>query len=84
MDPVELERIAATEPRRLDAMLAVRVFGWRKVLIGAYPVHGYDQVGTIRLLPQWTRHWGVDQCITVLRYHGNPAGGRCDLGPVEP
>lgn len=65
--PAQLERIAATRPRLIDGYVAVFVFQWMEVLLVGSPLHGTDQVGTVRLVPTWTARWGMDKCLALLR-----------------
>ena len=59
-------KLAETKPHLLNPLVAFFVLGWRKVFISV-PMHGVDQAGVTRLLPNYVALWGLDSCVHYLR-----------------
>lgn len=58
-------RMAERQPELLNPLVAFFVFGWQGVII-TQPMHGCDQTGTARMLPDYVGLIGVDQCVSWL------------------
>lgn len=58
-------RIAEVQPHLLNALVAFFVMGWRRVIV-SQPMHGVDQAGHTRLLPNYVGTWGVDACVHYI------------------
>lgn len=67
----QLERVAANNPGFINALVAYFVMEWQKVLIGTAPLHGIDQTGEARVVPDYTDMLSVDECIAALRLSPN-------------
>lgn len=63
--PSELERIAAKQPALLNLLVAYFVMEWQHVGFGQ-PPHGKDQMGEIRLIPNFVALWGSEACLRAL------------------
>jgi hypothetical protein len=61
----ELGRIAERQPELLNVLVAYFVMEWRTVEMGAIP-SGTDQTGTRRVVPNYTRMLGIDECMHYL------------------
>lgn len=57
--------MAELRPDMLNVHVALHVMGWREVIL-AVPMHGRDQVGQARLLPNYALTWGINRCVHYL------------------
>lgn len=64
--PVQVEQIAFRQPALLNLLVAYFVLEWQRVTNGRRP-HGRDQCGEARLIPNYVRIWGKDQCVTAIQ-----------------
>ena len=62
----QIEQIAARRPDLLNVLVAYFVMEWRSVR-RYRPLHGRDQDGAVRRVPNYVRAWGVDACVQALR-----------------
>lgn len=67
-------RMAECSPHLLNPLVAFFVLGWRKVFL-AVPMHGVDQTGKMRLLPDYVMLWGIDECVHELLKAPEERGG---------
>lgn len=72
----QVAQIAERQPELLDPLVAVFVFGWRRVYTSTRPFQGLDEVGAVRIVPRYHRQWGVDRAagtlLDVLGAQGDP------------
>jgi hypothetical protein len=59
-------RIAERSPHLLNPLVAFFVMGWERVFISTCPMHGIDQAGKARLLPDYAGMLGIDACVHYL------------------
>lgn len=60
-----LGRLAEKRPDALNPLVAFFVMGWDKVILST-PMHGVDQTGTSRMLPDYVKSWGVNMCVHYI------------------
>jgi hypothetical protein len=58
-------RLAERQPELLNPLVAFFVFGWQKVFV-AVPMHGVDQAGVTRILPNYVYRLGINACVSYL------------------
>lgn len=79
-DPAELERVAHNRPDLINAFVAYFVFEWQSVKLRGKLMSGRDQVGIVRLVPDYVASTSVDECLNALlcspraREHTGPGG----------
>ena len=59
-------RLAERSPHLLNPLVAFFVMGWERVFVTTTPMHGIDQTGKARLVPNYVGTWGVDRCVHYL------------------
>tara|TARA_R110000803_G_scaffold20201_14_gene52274 strand:- start:199 stop:444 length:246 start_codon:yes stop_codon:yes gene_type:complete len=59
--------MAEENPLMLNAYVAFFVMGWARVAGTYHPMHGIDQEGKARMVPNYVDSWGVDACMHYLR-----------------
>lgn len=59
-------RLAEQRPHLLNPLVAFFVMGWTRVHATSTPLHGQDQTGTTRLVPDYVELLGVDECVSLL------------------
>lgn len=65
-DKATIGRLAERSPHLLNPLVAFFVMGWERVFVSAHPMHGIDQTGKARLLPNYVAGWGLDRCVHYL------------------
>lgn len=61
----QVGQLAERDPGLLNALIAYFVFEWERV-IRTSPLHGEDQLGCKRVVPDYVEMFGVDQCVSYL------------------
>lgn len=59
-------KLAERSPHLLNPLVAFFVMGWERVFVSAQPMHGIDQTGKARLLPNYVGMLGLDACVHYL------------------
>lgn len=57
-------RLAERQPDLLNPLVAFFVMGWQRV--NTQNLHGVDQVGSVRLIPDYVARLGLDECVHWL------------------
>lgn len=58
-------RLAERQPEMLNPLVAFFVMGWQKVFV-TVPMHGKDQTGVGRVIPNYVKLLGLDACVSYL------------------
>lgn len=61
----QLGKLAEERPHVLNVLVAFFCFEWRGIFTGA-PLHGLDQLGEARKVPNYVSRWGLDATIHYL------------------
>lgn len=65
--PAKLEQIACgRQPELINAFVAYFVFEWQTVTSDENGLHGKDQTGIIRFIPDYIGMYGMDACLDTL------------------
>lgn len=75
----EVMQIAARRPDLLNALVAFFCMGWQSV-DASLPPHGRDQMGHLRLVPDYVRRYGVQTCEAMVIEAPEPDNDADPLG----
>lgn len=62
----KLEEVALKNPNLINAFVAYFVMEWQHVTFDSQGLHGKDQTGRAKFIPDFVQMWGMDECLYQL------------------